>query len=223
MCKCVHFTPFWIENMKIVTFWVSRLQFLSIVFFQLQALVVNILCFADRRSIAPKGKVSSSLMLGVVSFLLAAEKGITASKLTFIIWPGGPNEWFLINAKASLRKTWHCWFMICDTCFHDKRFFTITREENKKKKSCLQKPGDELNKTNLKLLINCGSDLPHLFRNSRNADVIRRHIHSKKIIIRRHTFKWKSQNLELNEISKSSQSIVLLLGPVKVFEKVLLN
>lgn len=200
----------------------SHRTFFSIVFSQLQALVVNILCFGDRLAIAPKRKVSSSLMLGVVSFLLAVEKGITASKLTFIIWPGGPNEWFLINAKASPRKKWHCWFMICDTCFHDKRFFTIMRAENKKKKSCLQKPGDELNKTNLKLLINCGSDLPHLFRNSRNADVIRRHIHSKKII-RRHTFKWESLNLELNEISKSCQSIVLLLDPVKVFEKVLLN
>ena len=80
---------FGLKNMQIVTFVASRLQFLSIVFSQLQALVVNILCFGDRLAIAPKRKVSSSLMLGVVSFLLAAEKGITASKLTFILCPGG--------------------------------------------------------------------------------------------------------------------------------------
>lgn len=130
---------FGLKNMKIVTFLASHLQFLAIVFSQLQALAVSIQCFGDRLAIAPKRKVSSSLMLGVVSFLLAAEKGITASKLTFIIWPGGPSEWVLINAKASPRKKWHCWFMICDTCFHDKRFFTITRAENKKKKKLSSK------------------------------------------------------------------------------------
>lgn len=73
--------------------------------------------------------------------------------------------------------------MICDTYIHDKRFFAITREEIKKKKgkkSFLLKTGDELNKTNLEVLINYGSDPPHLFPNSRNSDVIRTHIHSRK-------------------------------------------
>lgn len=62
----------------------SLLACYSIVFPQLLAWAVNILCFGDRLAIAPKQKVSSSLMLGVVRFLLAAEKGIAASKLTFI-------------------------------------------------------------------------------------------------------------------------------------------
>lgn len=73
--------------------------------------------------------------------------------------------------------------MLCDTCIYRKHFFTIKREEErkrKKEKSCLSKPGDELNKTNLELLINCGSDPPHLFQDSRNTDVIKRHIHSRK-------------------------------------------
>jgi len=76
---------FGLKNMQIVMFLASRLQFLSIVFSQLQALVVNILCFGDRLAIAPKREVSSSLMLGVVQFFTCSRKGITASKLTFII------------------------------------------------------------------------------------------------------------------------------------------
>ena len=64
----------------------SRVQFLSIVFSQLQALVVRSYYVLVTDLLSPRSeKVSWSLMLGVVSFLLAAVKGITASKLTFII------------------------------------------------------------------------------------------------------------------------------------------
>lgn len=77
---------------------------------------------------------------------------------------------------------------IVDSCYVIRAFIANTslqlsakkKEKEKKEKSCLSKPGDELNKTNLELLINCGSDPPHLFRDSRNTDVIKRHIHSRK-------------------------------------------
>lgn len=90
MCKCVHFTPFLTEKHANCHAFSLHACY-SIVLSQLLASVVNTLCFGDRLAIAPKRKVSSSLMLGVVSFLLAAESGITASKLTFIMtW--GANE-----------------------------------------------------------------------------------------------------------------------------------
>ena len=69
--------------MQIATLFASRLLLHCIS--QLLASVVNILCFGDRLAIALKRKFSSSLMQGVVSFLLATESGIAASKLTFII------------------------------------------------------------------------------------------------------------------------------------------
>lgn len=113
-------------------------------------------------------------------FLLWAESSISAWKLTFISWPGARMNDFRLTQKHHPTRTdiVDSWYVI--RTFAANASLQLCGKKQKRRKSCLLKPGDELNKTNLQLLINYGSYPPHFSRNSRNADVIKRHILNRK-------------------------------------------